>query len=241
MEVTVSKIAHPTGDVLYATPNRTCLWRVESFFTKEPDTLAWIAEMNPGDVLVDVGANVGMYTVWAARTAGARVFGFEPESQNFALLNQNIALNRIDALAYPLALSDSDGAAPLYLSNFEPGGSCHAFGERTDFKGRPMRPVFAQGSIGMRLDEVVRCGVVPPPQHIKIDVDGFEHKVLAGAATTLCAAQTVLVEINTNLPEHRALFATMRGFGFQWDEAQAGAARRTEGAFAGTGNVIFRR
>lgn len=80
-------IAHPTGDVYFVTPNEHCEFRVRSFFDKEPDTIEWLAEINPGEVYIDVGANVGMYAIWAAKTTGARVVAFEPESQNFALLN----------------------------------------------------------------------------------------------------------------------------------------------------------
>ena len=83
-------------EVIYTTPSLSTKWRVDTLFEKEPVTLEWIAEFRPGEVLVDVGANVGMYTVWAARTRGARVYAFEPESLNYALLNRNNVANKLE-------------------------------------------------------------------------------------------------------------------------------------------------
>ena len=68
-------------DVIYATPSLATKWRVDTLFEKEPVTLEWIAGFQPGEVLVDVGANVGMPRLHsAARTRGAKVYAFEPES-----------------------------------------------------------------------------------------------------------------------------------------------------------------
>ncbi len=73
--------------------------------------MAWIAGFEAGEVLVDIGANVGMYTIWAAKTRGVTVYAFEPESQNYALLNKNIFYNQLGdrVHAYGVALSDHNG------------------------------------------------------------------------------------------------------------------------------------
>src|SRR5688572_5526658 len=85
-----AEIEHEGVRMLFATPNTFTLWRVQSIYEKEPWTLEWLATIEPGEILLDCGANVGMYTVWAAKTRQARVYAFEPESQNYALLNRNI-------------------------------------------------------------------------------------------------------------------------------------------------------
>lgn len=241
MKMPVARVSHPTGDVFYAAPNEACAGRAASLFTKEPDTIAWIAEFNPGDVFVDVGANVGMYSIWAARTTGARVFAFEPESQNFAVLCTNIVLNQVDVLAFPFALSDEASVSKLYLSQFVAGGSCHTFGEKVNYKGKPMTPSFVQGACAFRLDSLVDQGVLPWPDHIKIDVDGIEDRVLSGMGLCLFRAKSVLVEIDTASKRHERLIGQMEDLGFRWDHLEAEAARRKSGAFAGIGNVIFRR
>jgi FkbM family methyltransferase len=229
----------------FTTPNRMTQWRVESLFTKEPDTIAWLQQMQAGEVLVDVGANVGMYSVFSAVVRGVKVFAFEPESQNYALLNSNIALNNLSGqvVAYPLALSDRSGADALYLSEFSAGGSCHSFGEEVGFDLKPRGSAFAQGAFSVPLDQLVSSGAVPVPDHIKLDVDGFEHKVIMGARETLSnpKVQSILVELNTHLEEHRSAIALLESLGFHYDPRQAEGALRASGAFQGVGEFIFTR
>lgn len=231
--------------ILYNTPNRGTAWRVQTLFQKEPDTIAWINGFEPGSVLYDIGANVGMYTIYAAALRGVRVLAFEPESQNFALLNKNIFSNRLDSLvrAYPVALSDGMSFDQLYLSQFMIGDSCHNFGETVDFDGRPFTPGFTQGCFAVALDSLVESHGLPVPTHIKIDVDGIEHKVIAGARRTLIRPEvkSVLIEINTNRGDHREMISFMETLGFRWSPEQVEQAQRKEGAFKGVGNYIFLR
>lgn len=231
--------------VAYATPNQATRWRVETLFTKEPVTIDWMTRLTAQDVLVDVGANVGMYSIWAAKVAGARVFSFEPESQNYALLNKNIALNALAGrvTAFCAALSDVAGFSSLYLSQWGTGASCHAAGEPLDFRLEPLRPAFVQGCVTATLDELLAADVLPPPTHIKVDVDGFEHKVFAGAARALRdeRLRSLLVEVNQNLEPHRGLVRELEGLGFRWDRAQVEAAERREGPFKGVAEYVFRR
>lgn len=238
-------VRHGDLEVVYAIPNTSTKWRVDTLFTKEPDTIEWIDGFKPGEVLIDIGANVGMYTIWAAKTRGIRVFAFEPESQNYALLYKNIVLNRLSeqVVAYCVALSDESVYSRLYLSQFQVGGSCHTFGEKLDHRLEPRESKFSQGCISTTLDHLVATGVVPMPDHIKIDVDGLEHKVLAGCRSLLAdrRLKSILIEINTNLEQHRKIISDLKPLGFTYSDAQVAKALRTEGAFKGVGNHVFRR
>ena len=241
----VSLIRHDGHEVRYVTPNHHTRWRVDTMFTKEPDTLQWIAGFGAGETLFDIGANVGMYSIWAAKTRGVRVLSFEPESQNYAALNLNIDANALGTLvsAYCVAVSDKTAFSTLYLSEFVMGGSCHNFGEPLDPHYQPMRPAFAQGCFATTVDELVAAHGFPVPDHIKIDVDGIEPKVIAGARTTIAdtKVKSVLVEINTNLDDHWEIVDFMLDSGFKYSQEQVNAAARTEGNFAGVGNYVFRR
>jgi FkbM family methyltransferase len=232
-------------NVSYLTPNMFLKWRVDSLFIKEPCTIDWIAEFQSGEVLVDVGANVGMYTVWAAKTRGVQVYAFEPEAQNYGLLNRNLVLNALGGKvkAYCLALSDAGGFSELHLATLQAGGSCHSYGERVDFKHDPMHPKYSQGCMSARLDDLVRERIVPPPDYIKVDVDGFEPKVIAGAAEVLrdSKLKSMLVEVNQNLPDHREMVAQLNRLGFRHDPAQVARAERKEGPFKGCAEYVFRR
>jgi len=230
----------------FSTPNWQTMWRAETLLTKEPITIEWLKRIQADDVLFDIGANVGVYTVVAAVLRGARVFAFEPEGQNFALLCRNIALNNINDLVvpFPLAVSSCGRLDVLNLSEFSTGGgSCHSFGAEVGFDLQPRAAAFKQGAYSISIDDMVATGSLPLPNYLKIDVDGIEHKVIAGARRTLTnpEVKSVIIELNTNLDEHNAVFAAVTDLGFSFDEDQVARAKRTEGPFQGTAEVVFDR
>jgi FkbM family methyltransferase len=239
------EIEHAGKTMKFATPSTLTRWRVESIYKKEPWTLEWIETFRTDDILLDCGANVGMYTIWAAVTRGARVYAFEPESQNYALLNRNIQLNGLAGRvkAYCMGLSDEAGLFDLHMADMRVGGSCHAVGEPLDAHLRPLEALFAQGCVAATVDELVADGAIPLPNHFKIDVDGFEHKVVAGARKTLAnpALRSVLIETNQNLEEHRAMVGELNALGLMHDAAQVKRAERKDGFFKGVAEHVFRR
>ena len=81
------------------------------------------------------------------------------------------------------------------------------------------------------------------PTHIKIDVDGFKHKVIAGGQSVLRDPRlhSVLIEINQNLDEHRKLVEHMRDLGFAFSQSQVEQTEVKSGAFKGAANFIFFR
>lgn len=232
-------------EIAFSTPNTQTLWRAETIMKKEPVTIEWIGSFDKNDTLVDVGANVGMYTLIAAVTRGVRVFAFEPEAQNYSLLIKNIIRNQLSdrVIAWPVALSDEQKFDQIFLSEFTAGGSCHAFGEPLDYKLEKQNFPFVQGAVSTTLDELVADGVLPVPTHIKIDVDGFEHKVIRGGRKTLSdkTVQSLLIEINPAVAEHMELIEELGKFGFEYDPEQVEGSRRKEGRFKGLAEYVFRR
>ena len=254
MQLTVEQFEkiHPQSDIVhegvtmrFATPSTFTLWRVKSIYDKEPWTLEWISGFAYGDILLDCGANVGMYTIWAAATRGAEVFAFEPESQNYAILNRNILLNNLagQVRAYCLGLSDRSGLSELHMADMRAGGSCHSLGEALDFKHEPLPVAFTQGAVSATVDELVASGAMPVPNHIKIDVDGFEPRVIAGARQTLRqpAVKSLLIETNQNLGDHLAMVKELEASGFRFDQDQVNRAVRKDGAFKGVAEYVFTR
>lgn len=231
------------GPVQYSTPNSAAAWRVKTMFTKEPDTIEWIAGFEPGAVFVDVGANVGMYTIWAAVTRRSRVLAFEPEAQNYALLNRNIMRNAVGDLvvAYCTSLSDKSGFGQLALSSLRAGESIHQFSPNAEAEAK--HAVFLQGSYASTLDILVSEGFVPVPDHVKIDVDGIEPKIVRGAAKTFSdtRVKSVLIEVDTGIEEHWEMIDLMLRLGFDYAEGQVERAQRKKGPFKGVGNYVFRR
>ena len=240
-------VQHQGTTLEYTTPNDVTKWRVDSFHTKEPETIKWLSSICDSDVLFDVGANVGMYSIFAAKICGASVYAFEPESQNFSLLCKNIVLNNLQELISPLcsAISDSLSVSSLNLSRFDwdGGGSCHSFGEEVGFDLKPRKSPFKQLVLGLGLDQLIDQFNLPTPTHLKIDVDGFEHKVIAGASKLLKdrRLKSICIELNTNLREHLDVIDYLISNGFFYRSSQVKSSMRAEGSFKGCSEFIFNR
>lgn len=229
--------------VRFYLPNQHCQWRVQTIYTKEPDTVEWIRSMHAGEVFYDVGANIGLYTLLAAKQ-GLHVFAFEPESQNYAVLIRNLAMNGLtkeQAIAFPFCISDGERVDTLRLSSLIAGGSCHSFASDKNYKMEEKKWAYEQGTVGFALDTLVMELHMPQPTHIKVDVDGFEDKVVGGATRTIHGVRSLLVEMDSANALHMEIAAYLRAQGFETDEEQIIKARRTEGAFTGIGNIIFKR
>ena len=89
----VREVAHDGAQLQFSAPNALCEWRAQTFSTKEPETLAWIDAIPEGAIVWDVGANIGLYAVYAANRRNCRVWAFEPSVFNLELLARNIHLN----------------------------------------------------------------------------------------------------------------------------------------------------
>lgn len=197
------KISDPEGvELQFYTPGKMTFYRAESLFTKEPETIDWIKTFEPGDILFDVGANVGIYSLYAAKKRQAKVYSFEPTFHNFWLLNENIALNKLDQQikAYAIGLSDKHQADEMFLPNLEWGGALTNIGESVDQRKNEFQAAHVQGVVTYSIDQLVGEMGFPCPQHIKIDVDGIEALILKGAIKTFASPQfkSLSVEINDN-------------------------------------------
>lgn len=244
MESQVIEVQSPVRIRFHVT-NEMVAWRVESLRQKEPETIQWIDTFMPDDLFIDIGANIGLYSLYAAVSRGVHVLAFEPESQNYALLNKNIFINKMDQKikAYPFAISDEMAWSELHVNEFQEGSSCHNFKEKRNFKHEIAHFGFSQGCVSMTLDQLVQMGFIAVPQHIKIDVDGIEDKVLKGANQLMGNPElkSVLIEINTSLLAHRKIIDLMQAKGFVYSQAQVEAYICREGVFEGVGNYIFFR
>lgn len=214
----------------FYTPNETTKWRANTLLTKEPCTVEWIKSIKPGEVLYDVGANIGSYTIMAG-VRGVTVYSFEPEAENYTLLIKNMELNNIKETAYCLAISDKISVDMLNLSQRGVGGSCHTFGG----EGKKI----SQGCFGISLGDLINLGL-PAPDHIKIDVDGNELDVIEGLRLSLISVKSIIIEIDPYSSSHKKILKKMKGYGFEYDQNQVDKATRKEGVFKGYAEYIFK-
>ncbi|MFA4861928.1 FkbM family methyltransferase [Methanoregula sp.] len=235
------------GDITFFCFGEIPLYRAESLLTKEPETIEWIDSFETGDILWDIGANVGCYTLYAAKK-GVFVKAFEPSAANYFLLQKNTEINRLDSMiqAFCIAFSDVSETGYLNMSSIQMGGAINAFGnaaKKIEFMEDSWEVKFQQGMLGFSIDEFIRIFQVPAPNHIKIDVDGIEDKIIRGARQTLQdkRVKSVLIEIDDNQTEYNAgITRILEDAGFTLSSKKH-APMFDAGKFASMYNCVFTR
>lgn len=189
----------------FYTPNFLMRYRYKTFFYKEPETLQWIDQFKSNTVFLDVGANVGLYSIYAAKTKNTTVYAFEPSFFNLEYLARNIFINGLSEKIniIPLALNNTAGINPFHLTSTVWGGALSTFDQKFDDSGKEMHPEFVYKTTGIDLDTLSKLLQLEKADYVKIDVDGLEHIILSGAKNTLKNAREILVEINDNFSEQR--------------------------------------
>lgn len=173
--------------------------RAQGSYVGEPDMVEWLkTTLKPGDVLWDIGANVGAYSLLAAKLcAGARVVAFEPFIPNFAHLWENIVLNGVTAQVFPVCAGLTDKTAPTALAVNDPraGSAGHQVGQ----EGAGLQ----QGIIAARGDDLRTQLGLPSPTLLKLDIDGLEITATAGLHDTLRlpGLREVMIEIEARKSE----------------------------------------
>ena len=226
-------------------PNSTALWRAESLYSKEPITISWIKKFKKNKIFFDIGANVGMYTIFSSIFSDVKVYSFEPESNNFQILNQNIILNNLSkkVTAYPFGISEKLAITNLYLSNWEKGGSHNTVGVKLNHNLKNFKPYFEQGTLSVTLDDLITKFKLPIPNYLKIDVDGIEYKIIKSSKKLLKKKklESILIEINGSRKEDKEIIKTLEKNGFKYNKAQVDTATRMEGPHKGYAEYLFYR
>ena len=202
-------------------PSRRSAPWINDFHEYEPDTLGWIDEFPEGAVLWDIGANLGLFSLYAALRPDVRALAFEPASASYAALNENIKLNGMaDRIqGYCLAFAAGNRLDFLNMNETEAGTYLHGFGTERDQLGRLIETSFRQGAVGFAIDDFVRFFSPPLPTHVKIDVDGIEADILRGGRKTLGGpnVRSMIIEIegNPESPRVREIFSLIDELGFR--------------------------
>ena len=90
------------GTLHFFCPGRLPVFRAETLLTKEPETIEWIDGFEENSVFWDIGANVGVYSLYAGLKKGVAVVAFEPATPNLYALNRNIEINQLEKKYLPL-------------------------------------------------------------------------------------------------------------------------------------------
>ena len=155
-------------------------FRVKTIFKKEPETINWINKFKKDSVFWDIGANIGIYTIYAAIKSKAKVYAFEPMPLNYKNLCLNISLNKLNDKVIPfcLVLNDKNMFSYLYIKWLEEGFAGVSF-------NKPLEISLKNGlkikQFSINIDTLVYKLGAACPNYLKIDVDGNDFSILKGA------------------------------------------------------------
>lgn len=201
------KITHNEIELLFTIPNSLNNWRAESFATKEPETLEWIDSLKEGSVVWDIGANIGLYSCYAAKKKNCKVFAFEPSIFNLELLARNIYINGLtdNIVIVPLPLTNKLSTSTLNMSSTMWGGALSTFGESYGQDGKTINKKFEFNTLGISMLDAVNLLKIPQPDYIKIDVDGIEHLILEGGIEIIKNVKGLIIEIQDDFLKQATL------------------------------------
>ena len=167
--------------------------RANTLADKEPGTIRWINQnFLSDDVFCDIGANIGIYTFYAASKMGASgsIYAIEPHALNFSVLLETITVNDFECDIYPIstALGKTAGHQDFVYNGMEIGSSGHQLQESPTHDRADGAGIVEKKSI-TTLDSLIEVGVMPPPTLLKLDVDGNELNILEGMKQLLLSAR----------------------------------------------------
>jgi FkbM family methyltransferase len=198
--------------------------RCLKMFSKEPGTVDWIAkDFKPGEVFYDIGANIGIFSIQAARGMGpgGKVYAFEPHSANFTRLVENISCNGLQEVVIPcnFPLNSREGFAYFNYDSTDPGSSNSQLSSSLEEPDTSRPAAMAELKYATSIDRLIESGTILPAHHVKIDIDGKELDVLKGMINFLKSPKrprTVQVELNGHGNDD--IFGLMEGLGYRLSE-----------------------
>ncbi len=182
----------PDGELRFRCPNALTLRRAYTLYVKEAGTIDWLNQaLQPGDVFLDIGANIGVYTLYAAQRVGpsGHVYAVEPHLPNAVALMENLVVNALGERVSLLtcALAEAPRPARFDYGQWRTGSSRSQLAGSADHPGLPATSTsrLSELKLAQTADSLVAAGAIRSPQVVKIDVDGTELEILRGMRAML--------------------------------------------------------
>lgn len=171
--------------------------------TREPiSTKIMKTWCTPGSVVLDIGANIGYYTILAAKNVGkkGKVYAIEPAKYSYSLLKKNIKLNNLkNVKLYNIAFGDYNGKLKIYIEEASNYNSPIPVGKKNEIEVVPC----------YKIDTFFKK-MKRKPDIIKIDVEGYEYNILKGAEKTLNHVEKIFVELHFPLIEKEKMISLLK-------------------------------
>ena len=186
------------GSYKFVIDTDTCLFRAQTLLIKEKSTISWIKSFDQQDIFLDIGANIGIYTIFSSPRV-KKVYAIEPHCGNFYNLLKNIHENNAkNIIPFSIGLHNKVGIYDFNYSSTDIGSSGSQIDTNIHGEGWTISTEIVEKKNVMSIDHLINHEYIEYPTHIKIDVDGNEYLILKGAKKLLKTGRvkSILVEYN---------------------------------------------
>ena len=203
--------------IWFRTGHGRLFWRATETPSLDLDTNTWIKTFNENDVFYDVGANIGLYSIMAAKFMRATVFAAEIDLMNARMLYENVYMNNCqdNVTILPIGLDSHSHREKLFLKTMSYGDALHNLRQPNELIVNPDTiqynvPVFS-------LDDIIKVLGLPAPNKIKIDVDGVDLDVLKGSINALKTVTSLVIEYMPNSVTRNEIHKFLSNLEFTFD------------------------
>ena len=204
-------IFEKTGKLKFNCTSALEKYRVESMYEKEPETISWIDSFKPNSIFYDIGANIGIYSIYA-KSMSINTFSFEPYPRNYQKLVENSRLNGDKELnIFQIVLNEKTSIENFFQADLRFGASGGQTMEPVDENGNHFITYEQFKLLNFKLDDFVDIFKIPLPDHVKIDVDGAENKIIKGMTKSLKSKKlkSLLIEFNKINSDHNKTISNL--------------------------------
>jgi FkbM family methyltransferase len=192
-----NKVTYNQNSFKLRSDNWITRYRFDTFANKEPETLKWIDKnFIKNDVFFDIGANIGIYSLYAAskNIPNSNIYSFEPEFSNLNELKFNVINNNFNKIInmFSFAFGDGNHISYLNINDVTPGAALHTLDNNKSSESKIKEGVYVISIDNFCKDQSVY------PNLVKVDIDGNEDKFLSGAQDLLknIKLRSVLIELD---------------------------------------------
>jgi len=211
-----STIWKPTKQkIFFRTGHGRLLWRVNTLYSEEPLMIDWLTSFNSRDIFLDIGANVGTYTIPAAIQSKI-VYACELDPINIGILKENIHLNSLHqkVLIIPFGGASTTEVVNVHYRDISKGDALQSIGRDSLFDTIPTKEKHIMDQLVFPLDLVFQMFNLEQPNKIKIDVDGNEKTLFDGAKNIILRADEIYFE-NENTEGSSYVIEQIKAAGFR--------------------------
>jgi len=157
---------------------------------------------DPSGTLLDLGANIGLTSVWLAKKYPiGRVIAVEPDSNNAALARRNLQLNAIQSEVFEAAIGPQEGTARFEFSNISNLGKLSEKGVQVAM---------------ITVDTILEKSACPKLGLVKIDIEGGEQQLFDGSLDWLKRTNAIIIEFHPSLVDHSRIIKTIESHDFTY-------------------------